>query len=399
MSRARTVQAARPALYARDEPEFWAVIDGYEYALHQTHVVSASWVSELREAASSAFAVFSKVAGLAPFLPADVLIEMGIPRSVHPLLAHDVTDLATNFARFDFIESTGGFKVIELNAETPFFVVETHRINGLACREAGLKDPNEHAEGEVVEAMCNIAAESVRGAFFAVTASNVYREDFMTASYFARLWERALRRSVPVVPLHELGVDRGGLHFESTHIDVLHRCYPLEHFASDRGGDDLLSAVAGGKVKLVNPPSALFLQSKMTLALIWGLYERDEFFDRKEREAIARLFLPCYADEARSGRWVRKPILGREGNAVTLLNDGVAMHHTEAPYYSKQPMIVQRYVAPPVVTYSLSDGSTHTGYAVATCAVVGGRAGAVGMRIGGEITDAWAHFQPLGVDS
>ncbi len=210
-----------------------------------------------------------------------------------------------------------------------------------------------------------------------------------------------VRAEVVFVPVHELDVVDGDVVDANGRLDALYRCYPLEHFAADPGGPALFDAVARGACRLLNPPSALLLQSKAAQALIWGLYERGELFDAAERDAIARVFLPTYLDRPDDGApYVRKPVLGREGIGVAILDaagDEVAHGERAVPSIAEQPVVFQRYVRAPRRRVRLADGSEIDGEELTTCFVVAGRPSAIGMRIGGAVTDSWSHFAPLGV--
>lgn len=385
--------AAKPAPYTAGVPEFWAVVDGTEYATHSVRAVSEDWVKALRTAANDAWRVFDRVRRIAPFLDQRLLREMGMPPESFGAFSDTLEELPTVFGRFDFIETPSGFRVIEFNAETPYFWVETHRVNALACAYVGRPDPNHGCEEHIVNTMRRVR-EACQAATIGVTASNVFREDYWTASYFAELWTKALETNVPVMPIHELQADDDGLYHQSRRIDLLHRCYPLEHFAADRSGARFFELLRARRIRIVNPGAALFLQNKMTQCLIWGLYERGAF-EAREREIVERLFLPTHADLPQAGTWIRKPVLGREGNSIAVFTDGIERSHTPSKQYAAQPSVFQKFIDAPRVEYSLSDGEPREGFAIATCAVVGGEAGAVGMRVGGRITDGWAHFQPL----
>jgi len=59
--------------------------------------------------------------------------------------------------------------------------------------------------------------------------------------------------------------------------------------------------------------------------------------------------------------------------------------------------VYQRYVPMPERSIWLPSGRRVHGYELLTCFVVGGEPSAIGMRVGGRITDARSHFVPLGV--
>ncbi len=167
------------------------------------------------------------------------------------------------------------------------------------------------------------------------------------------------------------------------------RHYHLEHFAADPPAAAFFAAVTEGRVRLVNPPAALLVQSKAALAIAWGLAERGRIFTHTVREAILRTWLPTYADLPTDRReYVGKPIFGREGKGVHFLQGD-----TSAP--SDPAMVYQERVALPLVEYTLANGSAGRGHAVYTCFVVDGEPSAIALRVGAPITDALARFLPI----
>ena len=97
---------------------------------------------------------------------------------------------------------------------------------------------------------------------------------------------------------------------------------------------------------------------------------------------------------------MRKPVLGREGIGVSILGaDGAEIARGERAVRSiaDQPVVYQRYVRAPRRRVRRADGAEVDGEELTTCFVAAGRASAVGMRIGGPVTDAWSYFAPVGV--
>jgi glutathionylspermidine synthase len=395
VGRERTAAAAEPVA-------FWERFEGHLYALPDAVVLEAAQVGAIRTAAQEAWAIYARVAPLLRALPDAGLEALGIPAAAYDVVrVRDERAGETLVARFDFLREDETYRVVELNAETPFFMVESFVENGLRARAAGLRDPN---EGEY-ELLGDAVAAALRplgaGARVGIVATNVYREDVGTACMLRDLLAPRVAAEVVFVPVHELDVADGEAFDTDGPLDVLYRCYPLEHFAADPGGAALFDAVTRGGCRLLNPPSALLLQSKAAQALIWGLYERGEFFDAAERDAIARVFLPTYLDRPNDGAaYVRKPVLGREGIGVAILDAAggeVASGERAVPSIAEQPVVFQRYVRAPRRRVRLADGSEIDGEELTTCFVVAGRPSAIGMRIGGAVTDSWSHFAPLGV--
>lgn len=400
MGRERTAAAAEePAAVA-----FWERFEGHLYALPDPVVLADAEVGAIRAAARDAWAVYARVAPLLRALPSEGLDALGIPAAAHDVVRlRDARAGETLVARFDFLREGDSYRVVELNAETPFFIVESFVENDVRARAAGLRDPNagecELLGDAIAAALGPVGADARVG----VVATNVYREDVGTACMLRDLLAPRIDAKVVFVPVHELGVDGGEVFDMHGRLDVLYRCYPLEHFAADPGGAALFDAVVRGACRLLNPPSALLLQSKAAQALIWGLHERGEFFDDAERAAIARVFLPTYLDRPDDGAaYVRKPVLGREGIGVAILDPAggeVARGERAVPSIAQQPVVFQRYVRAPRRRVRRADGSEIDGEELTTCFVVGGRPSAIGMRIGGAVTDSWSHFAPLGTSS
>ena len=395
MGRERTAPAAEPVA-------FWERFEGHPYALPDTVVLDAPDVDAIRAAARDAWTIYARVAPLLRALPDDGLHALGIPAAAYDIVRlRDERAGDTLVARFDFLRENDAYRVVELNAETPFFLVESFVENALRARAAGLRDPNEGEYERLGDALAAAVGPLHARARIGVVATNVYREDVGTACMLRDLLAPRVGAEVVFVPVHELDVVDGRVFDTTGRLDVLYRCYPLEHFAADPGGAALFDAVARGACRLLNPPSALLLQSKAAQALIWGLYERGEFFDAAERDAIARVFLPTYLDWPDDGTaYVRKPVLGREGIGVAILDAaGTEVAHGEraVPSIAEQPVVFQRYVRAPRRHVRRADGTAIDGEELTTCFVVAGRPSAIGMRIGGAVTDASSHFAPLGV--
>ena len=393
--RERTAAAAEPVA-------FWERFEGHPYALPDPVVLEAAEIDAIRAAAREAWSVYARAAQLLRALPDDGLEALGIPAAAFDVVRmRDARAGETLVGRFDFLREDGAYRVVELNAETPFFIVESFVENGLRVRARGLRDPNESERARLGDAIVAALQPLRADARVGVVATNVYREDVGTACVLRDLLADRTDAEVVFVPVHELAVEDGVVLDACGPLDVLYRCYPLEHFAADPGGPALFDAVARGACRLLNPPSALLLQSKAAQALIWGLYERGEYFDDAERAAIERVFLPTYLDRPDDGvAYVRKPVLGREGIGVAVLDAAgaeVARGERAVPSIAQQPVVYQRYVRAPRRRVRRTDGSEIDGEELTTCFVVGGRPSAIGLRIGGAVTDSWSHFAPLGV--
>lgn len=393
------MRAARAAFFQERFPEFWATIEDHDYALFEAHVITEGEAAEIRSAAADSWRIYQRTFEVLRAMPDQALRDMGIPKQALEVCRLGYAGVPeTVVGRFDLIRTDDGYKVIEFNAETPFFYWETNRISGAVVRNLGYRDPNAESEALVQRALADaVRNTSVPGARVVVTAYNPYREDFFTAQYAREILADALPdREVAFAALHDLRVDDNGLNDSVGRIDVLYRFYPLEHFAHDDGGAALFDLVREGKVALLNPPSALLLQAKSAQVVIWGLADGDAFFTAEERAIIRRRFLPTFADLPPDGHaYVEKPVFGREGNTVRIVRAGDVLYESAKRDYDDQPCVYQRCVALPTVPYVDPRTGPQIGHAIHTCFIAGGRPGALGLRVGSPITDGSARFLPL----
>ena len=97
-------------------------------------------------------------------------------------------------------------------------------------------------------------------------------------------------------------------------------------------------------------------------------------------------------------KYVCKPVFGREGNSVRILEqDGNVLAQSDWNEYLEQPMLYQECIDIPLVEYNMTDGK-HIGHAIVTCFIVNNQPTAIGMRVNdGLITNAWSHYLPLGI--
>ncbi len=364
----------------------------FPYAASSVHVLAPRDVAAIRRATADGIAVYRAMVPLLQSLDDEALTQLGIPANARDLVRlRRAWNTGSVIGRFDLLAGDDGWRIIEYNAETPFLVVEAFAANAeVLAAHPEYADPNAGARAQLRDAV-RAAFAGIDGRI-AVIATNVYREDWFTAEFFAGEVRVATGNAVDAVPLHELRVDAAGLRDARGAIAGVYRLYPLELLARDRGAGALFAAVASDRVRLVNPPAALLQQSKMTQVLVWNLAERGAFFDAETRAAVRRSFLPTFAEGGRDGRWVAKPVFGREGASVHI--DGLEPA-APRPFYDDQDRVFQRFVETQPVAFRDGAGNARTGYPVMSCFAVGGEPSAIVARIGGPITDVDAFFLPV----
>ncbi|AHF87383.1 glutathionylspermidine synthase family protein [Rhizobium sp. 25PS6] len=267
------------------------------------------------------------------------------------------------YGRFDLAyDGTGPAKLLEYNADTPTSVFETayFQFNWLTDQIAlGVlpKDADQYnsLQESLVEAFGQFSKEPI----FHFAAMTDNEEDRGTTVYLMDCAVQAGHR-VELLDIREIGIDAQGRYtdLKDRVIDRCFKLYPWEFMLRELFARDL---VRSGDV-FVEPAWKAVLSNKGLLPLLW------------QRHPNHPNLLPSYFtdDPAASTLtdYVRKPLLSREGENVTIFRDGREM--ISAPGgYGDEGFIVQAYA--PLFE---SDG----GFAVLGSWIVGDRACGLAVR-------------------
>ncbi|MBY3226015.1 glutathionylspermidine synthase family protein [Rhizobium laguerreae] len=267
------------------------------------------------------------------------------------------------YGRFDLAyDGTGPAKLLEYNADTPTSVFETayFQFNWLTDQIAlGVlpKDADQYnsLQESLVEAFGQFSKEPI----FHFAAMTDNEEDRGTTVYLMDCAVQAGHR-VELLDIREIGIDAQGRYtdLKDRVIDRCFKLYPWEFMLREPFARDL---VRSGDV-FIEPAWKAVLSNKGLLPLLW------------QRHPNHPNLLPSYFtdDSAAStlSDYVRKPLLSREGENVTIFRDGREL--ISAPGgYGEEGFIVQAYA--PLFE---SDG----GFAVLGSWIVGDRACGLAVR-------------------
>jgi glutathionylspermidine synthase len=405
---------ARREFYAR-LPDFWADTGGKEYALYEVHRLDRDEVQEIRRTAAAIWRIYCRVAALLRTVPDETLLQLGLPAATLSLARMAIPDLPeTVIGRLDLVRAPDGYKMLEFNTDTPTFLYECCHINGLLCAEFGLADINAGQSALLAKALsasCRIALDQVgkspdAPALIAFTSYPNHSEDRRTTEYLRDLVTLPSHIERRYVGIDALRIDPDGLYTNGgDRIDMLYRLYPLEFFARDVDpqtnapvGEMLFDLVRRRRLALINPPSAFLLQSKAVQVVIWGLYEEGLFFDAEEQAIVAQHLLPTYLDPVFADTpYVVKPVYGREGDTVSIVApDGDLRHENPVRSFADQSMVYQQYVEMPELEVMTGEGLQRL-RTLTSCFLFGGQVGAIGLRLGGLITNDACRFLPIGI--
>lgn len=396
-------------------PDYWADLYGQEYSLYDVCELSAAEVLRIREATHRIGHLFARTVSLLRTVDDDTLLSLGFPAAALSYIRLHKLSVESVIARLDLVKSGDTYKCIEINADTPTFIKEVHHINGIICDHFDLHNPNEGFEKQLALAVERAIVESLDGQGLAIgstpnivfTAHADHIEDYCTTQYLMSLTQLPSR----FVPLDQLQIiQNDGLYDErGIRIDVLYRqTFPVEIMLEDTDeegnpiGQWLLELVEQDKLAVINPPSSFLMQSKAVQAVIWGLHEElSPYFTTEEHTWIEQHCLPTYLEADtfldRQCWYVKKPAFGREGDTVQIIDgSGKVVTADHQSTYAHHLSVYQQYVELPQAQYRTVNG-LRQGSCLIGSFLIGGRAGAIGMRIGDAITNNGSYYLPVGI--
>lgn len=392
-------------------PYFWADLNEEEYALYDCFELTQAQVDTIRQATKEVDAIFNKTAKLLRTLPDSSLLSLGYPKSSLPYLKAKRIPQETVIARYDWVLTPGGPKLLELNADTPTFIKETFDVNGRLTHAFNLNDPNA-GQADVLRLEMRkaiVASAQTLGLNRAPKIVFTSHDDHLEDRWTTRYLQEVCALPSEYVPLHQLLLNEDGLWTPSGEkIDILYRqTYPIEHLVEDRStsGDDiglaLLELETKGLIALINPLSAFLLQSKAVQALIVELAEHGGFFTDAEHATINRYFLPTYLEAEPflgTDDFVKKPAFGREGDSVTIFHsDGTPRLKETLQTYADETAVYQAFVELPTRATRTENGIRTLHYMFG-CFCLNGTPSALGVRAGALITNNQSYFLAIGTN-
>lgn len=223
------------------------------------------------------------------------------------------------YGRFDLAyDGSGPPRLLEYNADTPTSLFEAAVIQWqwLESRFPEADQFNSIHEG-LVERWQWIAGRLPPNEAIHLTSIADHPEDEGTVRYLqATALEAGLASKV--LAIGDIGWDgRRFVDLEGEGIRHLFKLYPWEWLMAEEYG----RSIGPSGVHMIEPAWKMLLSNKAILALLWHLHPNHP-------NLLAASFDP--ADF--TGRSVRKPLLGREGANVAILDDGAVVSEEDGPY-------------------------------------------------------------------
>ena len=279
-------------------------------------------------------------------------------------------DEHTIYGRFDLLfDGAGSPKLLEYNADTPTALLEAAVIQWYWLQDVEpAVDQFNSLHERLVEIWQIIAATGADSVAFASVAGHT--EDFLTVAYLRDTAHQAGLKT-QYVPIDRLGWSQARRVFvdeQERPLPLVFKLYPWEWLMHEEFGPHLL----GATTKWLEPPWKALLSNKAILPTLWELFPNHP-------NLLPASFEPL------PGVQVRKPMLGREGANVTILDGDRVRFGTDGDY-GAGPFVYQQFQAPPRF-----DGHTP----VIGSWLVNGYACGIGIREDAElITTNTSRFVP-----
>ncbi|MFG2450789.1 glutathionylspermidine synthase family protein [Streptomyces sp. NPDC048512] len=295
---------------------------------------------------------------------------------------HRRAELPSVYGRFDLrYDGTGPAKLLEYNADTPTSLVEAASPQWFWMED---RFPGADQWNSLHERL--VAAWKKQGALlppgsplhFAHSAADELGEDLMTVAYLKETAEQA-GLATDWISMEEIGWDSLSGRFVDNRLRFIRSCfklYPWEWLTADRFADHVLDTLDNGggtgSTLWIEPAWKMLLSNKALLAILWELYPG--------HPNLLPAYLDGPRDLARTNGYVAKPLLGREG-------DGVTIHEPGADPVVREEACCYQELAP----LPSFDGNR----VVLGAWVVEDAAAGLGIReSSGLITDEYARFLP-----
>lgn len=246
------------------------------------------------------------------------LASMHIPEVAAPAIRGTWNDEPPAlYGRMDLAYDGYTIKLLEYNADTPTSLVEAAIIQWYWLEDRFPKRDQWNSLHEKLVAKWRDLAKYVHHPVH--FGHDGDEEDILTISYLRDTAREAGIESV-AIPMHDIGWDNDHACFVgngTTPLGTLFKLYPWEILLGEAFGEHALYNMASGNkpqkghTQWIEPVWKMLWSNKALLAILWEMYPDHE------------LLLPAYLDGPRDmTRYVRKPLFGREGANISIVNGG-----------------------------------------------------------------------------
>ncbi len=290
------------------------------------------------------------------------------------------------YGRFDLAGGIDGkpIKLLEFNADTPTALFETAIVQWAILKQNGLEEEsqfNSLYESLVdnfkrlvtLEESVDTFEDLYDGWKFLFTSIKDNAEEENTVKLLQHIAEEAgYVTEFAYIDEIEFSAEEGVI-YQGEEYELWFKLLPWEDIALEEPDLAMLlgNIIQNQKAIIFNPAYTLMFQSKGILKILWDLYPNHP------------LLLECSFEPLEDQKQVAKPIFGREGGSIKILNpDGSTLSEAEGDY-DNHKMVYQAYTELP---RDQAGASYQAGlfYVYESCAL--------GFRKGGLILDNMSKF-------
>ena len=327
----------------------WALEDAcVNYVAREAVELSEAEADALLQAANTLYEML--VQAIPDSIPDDLLRLLAIPENLWVAVRHSWADDRHwhLYGRFDLAQTPEGPKMLEFNADTATSLPETAVVQWASLVAAGQAEDERQANGLFEGLRDQLAEWCERNDDLEPTLLLVHLPDSAEdAANCAVVAEAALEAGFEAV--HSCAVDamqvsvtgeERGAWAEVTpgqwqRFGFLFKLVPWEILAEEEPEltADLAQLLQSRDLMIANPAYTLLFQSKAILAWLWQCYPQHPLLLEASLQDL-------------TGHYIRKPLLGREGQNVVEINGGSAARAIPGDF-AHQPQVAQRYAQLP----------------------------------------------------
>lgn len=289
------------------------------------------------------------------------------------------------YGRFDFSYNTNApegqhIKLLEYNADTPTSLFEAAVVQWHWLQDYNSSyDQFNSIHEKLIEYWKYLIPYLKNDAFLHFACINESIEDLTTTEYMR---DTAIQAGLDTSLLYmeQIGYDNEtNMYYdmEEEEINNLFKLYPWEWLIKEEFAEGLYNNP--GSPYFIEPAWKMLLCNKMFLVILWELFPANEFL------------LPAFESDSlfisKNINYVAKPILGREGNNITVYKNKIAVEQNGGEYADNR-LIYQQYYEP---------ADFNGNHPILGSWVIGGEAAGIGIRescsiITGNISRFIPHY-------
>ena len=290
------------------------------------------------------------------------------------------------YGRFDLAGGLNGtpIKLLEFNADTPTALFETAIIQWAMLKQNNMEESSQfNATYEALidnfkrlvtleEDVSNFE-ENYDGWNFLFTSVKGNSEEENTVRLLQHIaTEAGYNTEFAYIDDIEFDSDEG-IFYQDTNYELWFKLIPWEDIALEESDLAMLlsNIIKNQKAIIFNPPYTLLFQSKGLLKILWDLYPNHPLLLESSFEPLV------------GQKQVKKPIFGREGGNVSILDENTSELESVDGDYANHKMIYQSYTELATDAHGLSY-QAGIFYAYEACGL--------GFRKGGKILDNMSKF-------